>query len=71
MISTINGKKEVRLLIYQIKLSVTSSEYEADLKKTCKKFMAKPIIHVSSYVPYGTRPWEWQRDLYSQCTSQH
>ena len=47
MIGTISTKNEAHLLVYKLKLSVTSHEYEAKLDKTLKKFTSKPITQVS------------------------
>ena len=52
MISTISTKNEAHLLVYQLKLSASSHEYEAKLNKTLKKFTAKPITQVRGVGSY-------------------
>ncbi len=47
MLSTVSGKNEAHLLVYKLKLSTTSHEYEAKLDKTLKKFTTKPITQVT------------------------
>ena len=71
MISTISQKNEAHLLVYQLKLSATSSEYEAKLNKTLKKFTGKPITQVRKLYrdPSNTLAAEFQRGDHSSLQS--